>query len=132
MVNRKCGKHGKEVFDNMIRKWLCSCTDGFTGKFCDICQGKIEKVFILSDIQETGRCFIPEDDEDQSEENKNDHNSVHENSVNQNSFHETRDNQNTAHTPDKEITKLTSEYNHNSNTPPDNSNHSKMILNYRL
>ena len=50
MVNRKCGKHGKEVFDNMIRKWLCSCTDGFTGKFCDICQGKIEKVFILSDI----------------------------------------------------------------------------------
>jgi hypothetical protein len=43
-VKSKCGKHGVERYDNIYKKWLCSCIDGFTGKYCDICNGIIDKV----------------------------------------------------------------------------------------
>ncbi len=52
VVSHKCGKHGKEVFDNMVRKWLCSCTDGYTGKYCNICNGKVEPVLNIINIRE--------------------------------------------------------------------------------
>jgi len=43
-VKSKCGKHGVERYDNIYKKWLCSCNDGYTGKYCDICNGVIDKV----------------------------------------------------------------------------------------
>ena len=44
MINRdnnKCNGHGTYVYDNILGKYLCTCFDGFTGKYCDYCEGKI-------------------------------------------------------------------------------------------
>lgn len=46
-VKSKCGKHGIDIFDNIFKKWLCSCTDGYTGKHCEMCYGVIDKVIVL-------------------------------------------------------------------------------------
>ena len=45
-VKSKCGKHGVEIYDNIFKKWLCSCSDGFVGKNCDMCYGEIDKVLL--------------------------------------------------------------------------------------
>jgi len=38
---QNCNGHGKYIFDNMINRHICSCYDGFSGKFCDYCEGRI-------------------------------------------------------------------------------------------
>ena len=39
---QNCNGHGKYFYDQMIKKYICSCFDGFSGKYCDYCEGKIE------------------------------------------------------------------------------------------
>ncbi len=38
---QNCNGHGKYIFDNIINRHICSCYDGFSGKFCDYCEGRI-------------------------------------------------------------------------------------------
>lgn len=53
-VKGKCGEHGKEIFDNVIKKYTCSCINGFSGKFCTDCEGKIigQYCFMLEDLEQ--------------------------------------------------------------------------------
>ena len=41
MKKKNCNGHGKYIFDQMLGQHICSCYDGFSGKFCDYCEGKI-------------------------------------------------------------------------------------------
>ena len=38
---QNCNGHGKYIYDQMLGQHICSCYDGFSGKFCDYCEGKI-------------------------------------------------------------------------------------------
>lgn len=56
----KCGKNGKEVYDNTMKKYVCSCKNGFSGKFCKECLGKV-----INNI-----CNIDEGDDDSDDSNE--------------------------------------------------------------
>ena len=36
-----CNGNGKYIYDNFLNQFICSCINGFTGKHCEICEGKI-------------------------------------------------------------------------------------------
>ena len=36
-----CNGNGKYIYDNFLNQFVCSCINGFTGKHCEICEGKI-------------------------------------------------------------------------------------------
>ena len=38
---QNCNGHGKYFYDQMLKRHICSCYDGFSGKSCDYCEGKI-------------------------------------------------------------------------------------------
>jgi len=58
----KCGVHGKLIYDNILRKTVCTCFDGFTGKFCNICDGTYDK--------KLNKCIVIEDDDDDNDSTK--------------------------------------------------------------
>jgi len=50
--NNKCGEHGKLIFDNILKRYHCSCLHGYTGKYCKICEGKVNPNTKICEIDE--------------------------------------------------------------------------------
>jgi hypothetical protein len=55
----KCGEHGKLIYDNILKKQVCTCLDGFSGKFCQVCEGVYDK--------KSNKCIIKEEDTDEDD-----------------------------------------------------------------
>ena len=56
-----CCGNGKYIYDNFMQKYICSCINGFTGKHCEICEGKIKD----------NKCFEEEINEIYEDANNN-------------------------------------------------------------
>ena len=59
-THKKCSNNGKLIYDNILKRYHCSCIHGYTGKYCANCDGVINP--------KTKVCEI---EEDENEENNN-------------------------------------------------------------
>lgn len=63
-THKKCSNNGKLIYDNILKRYHCSCIHGFSGKYCSHCEGVVNP--------KTKICEIDDDENEEKKENESD------------------------------------------------------------